>query len=439
MRNIYISLGAFMVLLACSLDNSEVPSLEVGQDFADSNVGVFSIDTFTVEVSTIKVDSIVTSGTDRILVGQYFDSLFGEIRSSGYMELTPLSYDLPEEAELDSIGLILGYDGYFYSDTTLISKLDIYQLTDDLRVDDNFFYNTTQIPFDTLSLASVDYFPEPMDEDSIFVKLPFEFGEEIFNEIRDNDINNINELTQAFKGLTIQPGSNDNSSIIGFSTNSNKTYLRFFYRIPREFDDDEDSLDFIIQSNSQEPKVFNNIQSDVTGLVLDTLVDQEINLSSKSSNNQSFIQSGIGYASRIQFPTIKKLFDIPGDGTILSATLRLKPPPNTYNDILPIRDSLTINLVDQNNQITEQLLFGGQPVYGTVNEESKEFDELIYEIPIGAYVDRELNETNFVDDAFIVYPPEFGQSVDRLILEGENSEDFKAVLVLTYAIYDEDD
>ena len=428
-----------MVLLACSLDTSEIPSLEVGQDFADSNVGVFSIDTFTVEVSTIKVDSIVTSGTNRILIGQYLDSLFGQIRSSSYMELTPVSYDLPDDAELDSVGLVLGYDGYFYSDTTLVSKLDLFLLTDDLRVDGNFFYNTTLIPFDTLGLASVDYVPEPMDEDSIFIKLPFEFGEALFNDIRDNDINNVDELTQVFQGITIQPGSNDNTSIIGFSTNSNNTYLRFFYRIPQEFDDDEDSFDFIIQTNSLEPKVYNNIRSDVSGLILDTLVDQEINLSSKSSNNQSFIQSGVGYASRIQFPTIKKLFDIPGEGTILSATLRLKPPPSTYTDILPIRDSLTINLVDQNNQITEQLFFGGQPVYGTINEASKEFDELIYEIPIGAYVDRELNETNFVDDAFIVYPPEFGQSVDRLILEGENSADFKATLVLTYAIYDEDD
>ena len=428
-----------MVLLACSLDTSEIPSLEVGQDFADSNVGVFSIDTFTVEVSTIKVDSIVTSGTNRILIGQYLDSLFGQIRSSSYMELTPVSYDLPDDAELDSVGLVLGYDGYFYSDTTLVSKLDLFLLTDDLRVDGNFFYNTTLIPFDTLGLASVDYVPEPMDEDSIFIKLPLEFGEALFNDIRDNDINNVDELTQVFQGITIQPGSNDNTSIIGFSTNSNNTYLRFFYRIPQEFDDDEDSFDFIIQTNSLEPKVYNNIRSDVSGLILDTLVDQEINLSSKSSNNQSFIQSGVGYASRIQFPTIKKLFDIPGEGTILSATLRLKPPPSTYTDILPIRDSLTINLVDQNNQITEQLFFGGQPVYGTINEASKEFDELIYEIPIGAYVDRELNETNFVDDAFIVYPPEFGQSVDRLILEGENSADFKATLVLTYAIYDEDD
>ncbi|MEM0931969.1 MAG: hypothetical protein AAGJ12_05860, partial [Bacteroidota bacterium] len=123
----------------------------------------------------------------------------------------------------------------------------------------------------------------------------------------------------------------------------------------------------------------------------------------------------------------------------LSATLRLKPPPRTYNDNLPIRDSLTILLVDQNNRITEQLFFGGQPVFGVVNQELEEFDDLIYEIPIGVYVDRELNETNFVDDAFIVYPPEFGQSVDRVILEGEEGDDFSASLVLTYAIYDEDE
>ena len=96
-------------------------------------------------------------------------------------------------------------------------------------------------------------------------------------------------------------------------------------------------------------------------------------------------------------------------------------------------------LVNQNNRITEQLLFGGEPVFGMINEELGEFNELIYEIPIGVYVDRELNETNLVDDAFIVYPPEFGQSVDRIILEGEEGDDFKATLVLTYAIYDEDE
>ncbi|WP_435625078.1 DUF4270 family protein [Flagellimonas sp.] len=439
MRKVTLSFSIFALILACSLDTSEIPTLEVGQDFADSNVRVISLDSFTVAVSTMKFDSIITSGADRILVGQYIDSFFGEVKASSFMELSPLVYDLPSDAELDSVGLVLGYDRYFYSDTTQISNLNIHLLTDDLRSDDDIFYNTSKIPFDSIPLATYTYVPEPQDEDSLFIKLPFEFGEALFEGIRDDDINDVEELRETFQGITIKPGDADNSSIIGFSSDATRSYLRFFYRIPQEFDDDEETLDFVIQIDPIEPKLFNNIQNDLPNSVLDTLIDQEINLPSPESNNLSFIQAGTGYASRIQFPTIKQLFDIPGQGTILSATLRLKPPPSTYNDNLPIRDSLTIVLVNQNNRITEQLFFGGEPVFGRINEELGEFNELIYEIPIGVYVDRELNETNLVDDAFIVYPPEFGQSVDRVILEGEEGNDFKATLVLTYAIYDEEE
>ena len=439
MRKITLSLGLFALILACSLDTSEIPTLEVGQDFADSNVRVISIDTFTVAVSTMKFDSTVTSGADRILVGRYIDSFFGEVSASSFMELSPLLYALPSDAELDSVGLVLGYDRYFYSDTTQISNLNIHLLSDDLRSDDDVFYNTSKIPFDSIPLTSYTYVPEPQDEDSLFIKLPFEFGEALFEGIRDDDINDVEELRETFQGIAIKPGDMDNSSIIGFSSDATRSYIRFFYRIPQEFEDQEETLDFVVQIDAIEPKLFNNIQNENPSSVLDTLVDQEINLPSPKSNNLSFIQAGTGYAARIQFPTIKQLFDIPGQGTILSATLRLKPPPNTYNDNLPIRDSLTIALVNQNNRITQQLLFGGEPVFGVINEELGEFDELIYDIPIGVYVDSELNETNFVDDAFIVYPPEFGQSVDRIILEGEEGDDFKATLVLTYAIYDEDE
>ncbi|MEM8847141.1 MAG: DUF4270 family protein [Bacteroidota bacterium] len=439
MRKITISIGILSLILACSFDTSEIPTLEVGQDFADSNVRVISIDTFTVAVSTMRFDSIATSGANRILVGQYLDSFFGEVKASNFMELSPLVYELPSDAELDSVGLVLGYDEYFYNDTISPSILNVHLLTDDLRNDDGIFYNTSEIDFDSVPLAIYPYFPEPVDEDSLFIKLPFEFGLSLFEGIRDNDINDVEELRETFQGITIRPGAEDNSSIIGFSSNAERSYLRFFYRIPQEFDDEEDTLDFIVQDDVAEPKIFNQIQNEISNTVLDTLIDQEINLPSPLADNRSFIQAGTGYASRIQFPTIKQLFDIPGEGTILSATLQLKPPPNTYNDNLPIRDSLAIFLVDQNNRITEQLFFGGQPVFGIVNEELEEFDELIYQIPIGVYVDRELNETNLVDDAFIVLPPEFGQSVDRVILEGEESDDFKATLILIHGIYDEDE
>ena len=276
-----------------------------------------------------------------------------------------------------------------------------------------------------------------MEDDSLHISLPLEFGQNIFDLILDNDINNDEELREVFKGFSIQPDENDDASVLGFSTSVDRTYVRFFYRIPEEFDDTEETLDLSIREFAQEPKIFNNIQSNVSGTVLDTLTDREINLLSTDSDNRRFIQSGSGYATRIQLPTIKSIFDIPGTGTILSAILEIKPPPNTYNDLVPIRDSLNINIIDQNNTITEQLFFGGQPVYGIIDEEKEEFNELIYQIPIGVYVDRELNETTIIDDAFIIFPSEFNSSVDRIILEGEESLDFSTRLILTYAVYDE--
>ena len=305
----------------------------------------------------------------------------------------------------------------------------------------NFGFAASQglpkIPFESIPMASKSFFPEPLDEDSLHISLPLEFGQNIFDLILDNDINNDEELREVFKGFSIQPDENDDASVLGFSTSVDRTYVRFFYRIPDEFDDTEETLDLSIREFAQEPKIFNNIQSNVSGTVLDTLTDREINLLSTDSDNRSFIQSGSGYATRIQLPTIKSIFDIPGTGTILSAILEIKPPPNTYNDLVPIRDSLNINIIDQNNTITEQLFFGGQPVYGIIDEEKEEFNELIYQIPIGVYVDRELNETTIIDDAFIIFPSEFNSSVDRIILEGEESLDFSTRLILTYAVYDE--
>ncbi len=437
MRLIFRAALLFLFVVSCSFDNSDIPSLEVGQDFADSNVRLLSIDTFTVEVSTFKFDSIITSNSDRILVGQYSDEFFGQVRSSSYFELTPSVYDLDNEAVLDSVALILAYDEYFYNDTTQVSEFNIYELDEEVRTRDDFFFNTSRLSFDTVPLATKVFFPEPFDEDSLHISLPFEFGEELFELILENDINDDDELREVFKGFSIQPGTDDNSSIVGFSTDINRSYLRFFYSIPNEFDDIEETYDFAIRETAAEPKTFNNIQSEVSGSVLDTLIDQEINLSSTVSDNRSFIQAGSGYVTRIQFPTIKSLFDVPGTGTILNATLEIKPPDNTYNDLLPIRDSLNINLIDQNNVITEQLFFGVDPVFGTIAEEGKEFNELVYEIPIGVYIDRELNETNIIDDAFVIFTPDFNKTVDRIVLEGEESSEFSAKLVLTYAIYDE--
>ncbi|GAA0872919.1 hypothetical protein GCM10009117_20660 [Gangjinia marincola] len=439
MRYYHFILITIFLALSCSINSEDVPTLEVGQDFTDSNTRIITIDTFKVELSTFKFDSINTSSSNRLLIGKYTDEFFGETMAASFMQLQPVSYTIDNEAELDSVALILGYDNYFYNDTTKISTISIHRLLERLRPEESVFYNVDVLDFDPIPLATKEFLAEPIDEDSIYISLPYDFGFELFDAIQDDNIIDEESLTDVFKGFTLQPSEEDDSAIIGFSRNSNQTYLRFYYTIDDEVVQEGLTYDFVISTSSSAPTAFNQILSNTENTLIDGLDDQENNLMSNTSGNKSFIQAGVGYATRIQFPTIRNVQDIIGTGTVLSATLILQPTAGSYSDIRPLRDSLVVNIIDQNNIITEQVSNGGGAVFGLLEGENSEFNELNYTIPVGIYIENEVSEDFFVDDAIIIYPRNYNSTVDRMILNDSESDDIQAKLSVIYAIYDEND
>ena len=233
------------------------------------------------------------------------------------------------------------------------------------------------------------------------------------------------------------PGENDNASIIGFSRNQESTYLRFFYSVPDEFDDNEQVLDLVISPFSNTPTAFHNVRAVTNGTGLDILVDEEVELTSVESNDLTFIQSATGFATKVTFPSIKSLYDIPGTGTLLSAQLQIKPLKESVTDFTPLRDSLNIAVVDVNNIIIEEIRTGTGPVQGILVGEDEEFGTVLYEIPIGVFLDQKLNEQRETQNALVLFNTNFNETVNRLVLQGEESDDFKARVILTYAIYDE--
>ncbi|AWX44376.1 hypothetical protein HME9304_01376 [Flagellimonas maritima] len=445
MKKIVIALAMTAFIAACSMDGSDFPSLEVGQGFTDSNVRVLVLDSFTVKMSTFKFDSINTSSSERLLVGKYKDDFFGEVESSAFFELTRANtesttniYDLPEDAELDSVALILGYDGYFYNDTTAVSQINVHVIQEDVEPEDNIFYNTSTLKFDSVPLVSRNYLPEPFDEDSLHISVPFEFGENIFDLLQNNDINDTDELRDVFKGFALRPGPQDNTAVIGFSRGSDNTYLRFFYSVPEEFEDDELSFDLVIDPFQVLPTAFNSISSQPDGTDLQGLTDQEIEISSTDSRDLAYIQSGTGYAVKVEFPSIKNIFDIQGSGTLLQATLRIKPLRTSYNEFTTLRDSLVVSFLDRNNLAGAQLQNSNGSIFGRLVGENEEFLDVTYEIPVDRYIDFKLNEVREGDDALVLFLNEFNSSVSRVVLQGEENRDFEASLELTYAIYDDE-
>ncbi|UOB18777.1 DUF4270 family protein [Abyssalbus ytuae] len=425
-----------LLIFSCNEENS----LLVEDQITESNLRVIKIDTFTTIFSTFKYDSIPTSESTRILVGRYNDPVFGEIKASSFFELLPSGYSISNDAVFDSIALCLRYDGYFYNDTLQTNTISVKRLNDEMRTDnDEYFYNTSEVSHYEENIGLATYNPRPNNNsDSLLIKLNDEVGVTIFQKIQDKNITNDDQFREFFKGITIQPGSDD-SSIIGFSKSSDETYVRLFYSEPDEDDNVQDYLDLSINLSSTEPTFFNNVTSTRTDTYLENLNDKETLLLASDSDNMSFIQAGTGVATRVEIPFIKTINDIQGQGTLLDVKLYVSPL-DYKNEKLKISDSLPLYIIDINNDITGYLTgLSEEQTLAVLNYEDEEFNEVYYEIPLLSFIEDEISSTRNEGLALIIFPPSYNSSVNRIILSTENNSFLKSHLEITYVIYDKNE
>jgi hypothetical protein len=426
-------------LIACSEDLNGSDFL-AGDQFTDSNLRVVFTDTLSVETSTMKFDSIITSQATRILVGSYSDPIFGKIRAASYFQLVPSGYTIDSEAEFDSIVMFLTPDNYFYNDTLQTNTIHIKRVTERLRPNEgDSFYNTSSVAFGANDLGVLEYRPRPMVADSLEIRMDDAFGLDIYGQLQEKLITSQDQFNDYVKGITLQPGPDDNGSVIGFSHGSDLSFIRLYFSVAGVDDREQDYLDFTINTSSSPIPFFNSITAKDPIGPLATLVDEEDHLPSTLSDNRIYIQSGIGMATRIQFPSVKSIYDIPGEGTILGATLKIKPGPGTYNDHLVLRDVLNVYLVDKKNGLVEQLTLGGsETLTATLNRDNEEYGDIYYEMPLGSYIEKLLLAEAVTGEAIILLPDDYNSTVDRFVLNGDKNLDYRTTLELTYVIYDED-
>ncbi|MFI1773231.1 DUF4270 family protein [Thalassobellus citreus] len=417
-------------ILSCETDNNGFP---VGEDWINLDTKVYFIDTLSIENTTFKFDSLITSNTNRLLIGLYNDPVFGITKSKSYVQLLNSTYGLADDAVFDSVALILNYDHYFYNDTIPVQKINIYEVLDDIEPDDetNSFYNTTNFNYNTTPLASKSFIAKPKKDDSLHVSISNTFGKDIFDKIQLNTINNSDEFLKEYKGLVIEPDDN-NTTVLGFS---NTSFLRIYYSFENdELEDGEKTIDLPFNSSYS----FHNISSNKQGTVFESLPDQETLLPSTITDNNSFLQAGTGIATRINIPNIESIYDIDGDGIIIDANLKISIKQNSSTKNLHTNDSLNVYIINRKAEILSPLTdTQGNTVLGRIVNEDSEFNIIDYSIPVKYFLNLKLTDIN-ADNLFLaIYPKDFNSSVNRYILNGEEaSQNIKSKLELTYAIYD---
>ena len=424
---ILLLLISFVWIISC-----EDPTEIGGELFDDESFEIVPIDSFTVDLATIRGDSFRTDGATRFLAGFYKDDLLGSIRCSPFFQIRLDSTETIEEAStvFDSITFAFNYDGYHYFNQGTSINLSLYRLSEDLESESNLLFNTSSFRFDAEPLVSFSYTPDPdLEEDEIEIRLPDTLGREIYNfYLEGNEIVTENDqFMNWFKGLVIVPDTTNSSCIMGATPSS--AQVRLYYRNTEETPNINFVQTFSADNEATAIRYFNQIITDYNNSVLSIFTDpREEDVRATNSGGKAFVQAGARLGARFEFPGIRGLLEIEGEFIVTEAILRFGPAddPGTGDNSLP--ETLVADILNRNNE-----LIG--PNFGSANlQNDDEFGrDTYYELDVTNYVIAQIRGELSGEDALVFRTQSANaSSVERLIIdpEAENIEPELTIFLL---------
>lgn len=413
-------------LLSGCEDNSQEFSL--GKEYIEYQTKTFLIDTFSVDLSTIAIDTLTTSGTGRHLLGHYSDELFGKINSKSYFQVDiPESFDVLDDDIYDSLSLVLKYDAYSLGDTTKSQKISVHRLTDNIELNSNSaISNITTFDYDPEAIGSITYTPTPnITTDSLVIKIDDETGMDFFTKLRDDSeiFTNSSNFLNYFKGLVLVADESYAGAIIGFTASEDDTRLVLHTSRNEALSVDEILYEFNLCNTE---KQFNQINRDFSQTQLSSLTNQRTKLTTEEASGFAYLQGGSGLAVRIDFPTLDEIL-LYDRGTVVEARLEISPYLSAI-DIDDLPSELSIYQCGKLNQVTFSA-YDTQELT-TANEDDPEIlyeEDAMYSFDITSYIIDELSDSYIDPDqglAVTLPVSSVKYTFERLIINA-NSENTK--------------
>ena len=211
-----------LILVVTGLIGCTTSVSEIGSNLFNNNLFSISyVDSVSVKVSTVLLDSLITSNTSRLLVGYHKDEKLGPITAKAIFQLavTPPVFLDRRTTEYQSLRLFLKRDGYSYYDTTNTQTISVYQLSNKIRLFNGFLYNTSKFTIDKSAppLGTLTFAPRPHHIDSLEIPLPDSLGQELMTMAQKSDprLQSSDEFIKFFKGLALIPDSSNHASAAG--------------------------------------------------------------------------------------------------------------------------------------------------------------------------------------------------------------------------------
>ena len=431
---IIYSVLIFLIAVSCD-DNLE--TLPLGKEIMKPSSRLVLIDTFSIDMSTVILDSIPTSGTNLLLTGIYNDNNLGKIVAKSFFQVGFPRYSVKEQEYFDSISLIITYSGYSYGDTTISQKLTVRKLSEKpLLKDQNYFYNTSSLDYEQNPVGEITFYPRPSSGEKIAISLDRSFGQEIFDfvyEAEDDEFKK-NEFNDFLKGFVLVPDELNGNSIIGYTVNDTSLCIKIY---THTIEAEEVTHEMLLPVTNTQLQ-FNQINCDWSNNIVFNNHNQRNAIPSSTTENMTFINAGLGVFTKMTFPTLPAMVEFE-NCVLVRAVLYYKPAFGANMD-LPNAGDFSLYQTEKYNNL-DALLINAD---GTAIRPVLSIDELYnektwYSFDITDHMIYELSD-HYIDPgaglSVTFSSSVVANSVDQLLVGGPGNKLTEPRLELLFLFYD---
>ncbi len=430
-----ITLLSFIGWSSCSEGD-----FSIGKDFVESPTYTAIVDTFSLQLSTIKQDSVITAATGVALTGFIDETESGSVTAKAYFKLANTDGSFNSKEKFDSACLVMKPTGYYYGDTVVAFNVKVHLLTEEFDdYSSESLYNVDSMSYDPTPIGTKRYYPKPSSSDDVRVRMDV-FGKTLFDAIQDSpgQMLDDDDFEDWIYGMVLVPDTLNNKAVIGYDASEDSLVLRLYTHLSTT-ETTELYHDFPLTNSSDQ---FNSITNNTKELALSELTSIKMKLPESKLNSTAILQGGIGYYTRVDFAGLSSMKELKEKGRIVKASLNVEVLVDsyTYKDL-----PSTIYLIeaDKINQFQGYVVNSeGSEVSGVLDESSRQFEHTaLYSFDVTTFLNAIIEEDVVSDDSGVVLAfPESSLkgTVDRMVFAGYKFPDSQTKLNVFYYYYDKE-
>ncbi|MCF0191637.1 MAG: DUF4270 family protein [Marinilabiliaceae bacterium] len=437
MRNI-ISFITFSLVLFIAFACSD-EDFVMSRSFINSNTYSEQTEEVAIELATFKLDSVLTSSQNTAWVGRCKKPIIGNIVSESFVKIgMPAFVEWERKERYDSVEFILRHTGAYEGDTMKEMTIDIHRLAQPIRFaeSETYFYNKREFR-DSISIGKYTFKPRPKSRPRVHFLLNDEFGQELVSFIKNVTVmgTSVEKSFEAMLGGIKLTAGDESQSLLAFRADSVKIILHSHIsglerkKIKRIF------------SITENEKQFNRVWNEEVETPFDRLTSRTVQV--KESECDSLRHSptfeGLGYYTRINFPSLEDVVNRTQYAHVVKATLTLCVEKGSF-DKYRIPNTFYLTEVNRFNVLGNFVIDNSRSVaraqvYRNILDES----QLYYTFDLTYYINSRLSQGYIEPTDGLVLTWGSGMSptnYDFMVFNGHGVMENRSKLDITYYYYD---